>query len=116
MQMSVVDRPDGITHVTLVGSLDLKGTNEIDVKFQGAVAPRRQPTIVDMSGVSFISSLAMGMLVSAATSLRRNNRKMVLLNPNEDIAQAIRHARIEILLPIVDSLDQAVTAVLPAQA
>lgn len=116
MQMNVVDRPDGITHVTLVGALDLAGTNQIDVKFQGSVAPRRQPTIVDIAGVPFISSLAMGMLVSAATSLRRNGKKMVLLNPTPEVAEAIRHARLEALFPIVATLDEAVAKVLPVPA
>lgn len=111
MQMNIEDRSDGITLVTLDGSLDLAGTNEIDLKFQSSVAPRRKPTVIDMSRVSFISSLAMGMLVSTATSLRRNKRKMVLLSPQAAVAEALRHARIDMVIPMAESLDAAVAAV-----
>ncbi len=111
MEFSVADRPDGITFVTLAGSLDLKGTNEIDLKFQSSIAPRRQPTIVDVSGLTFISSIGMGMLVSAATSLRRNGKKLVLLNASPEIAQALRHARLDTVMPLVEGLDAAVAMV-----
>jgi len=114
MEMSVADRADGITLVKLAGALDLKGTNEIDLKFQGSVAPRRQPTILDLSELTFISSLGMGMMVAAATSLRRNGKRMVLLDPKPEIAEAVRHARIDSIIPIVQGLDVAVTQVLSA--
>ena len=51
MQMQVIDRPDGLTQIKLIGSLDIGGTGEIDMKFQGAVTSAREHAIVDMTEV-----------------------------------------------------------------
>lgn len=107
MQLHVMDRPDGVTQVALVGELDVKGLHEIDMAFHAQTAARHRPTIVDVSGLTFISSLGMGMFVACAQSLSRRGAGMVLLNPQPLVEKALRTSRIELVIPIAHTLEDA---------
>src|SRR5262249_30910444 len=80
IQLNTVEVDDRITHLAIIGQLDVGGLHAIDVKFHGYTAARRLPTLVDISGLDFIASLGMGMFISCARSLQRSGAKMVLVN------------------------------------
>jgi anti-sigma B factor antagonist len=108
MELKLLERGDGITHVALIGSLDIQGLHQVDMQFHCQTAARRQPAIVDMSQVDFISSLGMGMLVSCGQSLQRSVKaRMVLLSPQPMVEDALKTARLDIILPIVHDLAEA---------
>ena len=71
MQITEIHLDNQITHIALAGKLDVPGVHAVDVKFQGYTAARRRPTLVDLSGVEMITSLGMGMFISAARALQR---------------------------------------------
>jgi anti-sigma B factor antagonist len=104
-----------ITHLALVGKLDVAGLHAVDVKFHGYTAARRKPTLVDMSQVEFIASLGMGMLISCAKSLQRYGAKMVLLNPTAPVEEAMKAVGIDQVIPIAQGLDDALRLLRPAQ-
>ena len=106
IQLIEVQLDDRITHVAIVGQLDVAGLHAIDVKFHGYTAARRRPTIVDLSRLDFISSLGMGMFVSCARSLQRFGAKMVLLNPLPEIEEALKAVGIDQGIPIVRSTEE----------
>jgi anti-anti-sigma factor len=107
MDIKVIREDQACTHVALSGSLDVKGVGEIDVKFNACTVGRQRPTIVDLSEVVFVASLGLGMLVNAAKGLDKHGQKMVLLNPQEMVAQVLEAAGITRNVPIVNSLDDA---------
>ncbi|MFG0251079.1 MAG: STAS domain-containing protein [Phycisphaeraceae bacterium JB051] len=107
MQMQVIDRPDGLTHIKLVGSLDIGGTGEIDMKFQGAVTSAREHALVDMTEVDFISSLGMRIFVESAKALMRTDHKLILVGCHPNVKMALNHARLEQLMQLVESEDDA---------
>jgi anti-anti-sigma factor len=57
-------------------------------------------TIVDLSQLSFISSMGMEILVTVCKELKRKGAKILLLNPQPDVESAIRTARLQVILPI----------------
>jgi anti-sigma B factor antagonist len=105
-----------ITHVALVGRLDVAGLHEVDVKFHAYTAARRKPALVDMSGVDFITSLGMGMLISCAKSLQRHHVRMVLLKPTVLVGEALRAVGIDQVIPIVDTQEAAMKILFPASS
>jgi anti-anti-sigma factor len=107
MQLTVIREDDSITHVSILGRLDIEGVNAIADKFAFATAARRRATLVDVSQVTFIASLGMGMLVSVAKALQRNGTKMVLLAPTAMVQQALDAAGIDNVIPIAHSQDEA---------
>src|SRR5215468_5414056 len=113
MQLQEIHLDDHITHLALIGKLDVAGLHAVDVKFHGYTAARRRPTLVDMSQVEFISSLGMGMFVSCAQSLRRYRAKMVLLNPQPAVEEAMNAVGLGQAIPITHSPDEALRILFP---
>src|SRR4051812_1623301 len=107
IQLNEVQLDDRITHLAMVGSMDVAGLHAVDVKFHGYTAARRRPTLVDMTGLEFISSLGMGMFFSCARSLQRFGAKMVLLNPRPEVEEALKAVGVDQGIPIAHSVDEA---------
>ena len=114
MLLEAIERTDGITQVALVGRLDVTGLHEVDIKFHAATAARSRPAIVDLSGLEYIASLGMGMLISCAQSLRRKGHTMVLVGAQGDVDTALRRAGIDQAIPMASDIDEALRIVAKA--
>ena len=114
IELNQVQMDDRITHLAIVGRLDVTGLHAVDVKFHGYTAARRRPTLVDLSGLEFISSLGMGMFVSCARSLGRYGAKMVLLNPRPEVEDALKAVGIDQGIPIVHNVEEAHRILFPS--
>jgi anti-sigma B factor antagonist len=114
IQLNEVHLDDRITHLAIVGQLDVAGLHAIDVKFHGYTAARRRPTLVDISGLDFITSLGMGMFVSCARSLQRHRAKMVLFNPQPAVEEALKAVGIDQGIPIVRSVEEGHDILFPS--
>ena len=88
------------TVVKLSGQLDAAGIGAVENPLTFRVTARRRPTIVDMAGVTFVGSLAIGTLVMIAKSLRHFQAALVLESVAPPIAQALKQAGISEILPI----------------
>lgn len=81
--------------------------NQIQDQFVFNTTARRKATLVDVSAVTFIASLGMGMLVGAAKALQRGGTKMVLVGPGELVQCALEAAGIHYVIPIVHQEEDA---------
>ena len=108
MEMTILVRDDGITHVVLAGRLDTTAVEQIDKSFTDAAAARNQPAIVDLSRIEFMASRGIGMLLANSKRLKKAGHKLVLLNPQGMVAGVLKTSKTEILMPIVHDLEEAV--------
>jgi anti-anti-sigma factor len=69
---------------------------------------------VDLSGLEFITSLGMGMFISCARSLQRFGARMVLLNPQALVEEALKAVGIDQGIPIVHSVEEGLRILFPA--
>jgi len=107
MELTVIRADDSITHVAMLGRLDVQGVNLIQSRFVFNITSRRRAALVDVSAVTFIASLGMGMLVGAAKALQRQGAKMVLLAPTSMVRQALEAAGINHVIPIAQAEEEA---------
>src|SRR5262245_43160474 len=107
MQLNVICADDSITHVALHGRLDIQGVNQIQQQFIFNTTARKRATLVDLSKVTFIASLGIGMFVGAAKALQRNGAKMVLVAPPDLVRNALESAGIHLVIPIADREESA---------
>jgi anti-anti-sigma factor len=114
MQIIEIRLDSQITHLALSGKLDIVGLHAVDVKFHALTAARRLPALVDLSGVDMVSSLGMGMFISCARSLQRHAVRMVLLNPQPHVEEALRAVGIDQGIPIVHSVEDGMTILFSA--
>jgi anti-anti-sigma factor len=107
LTLDIVHASDSHSHVRLTGELDIDGVRSVELKFTASTASRRTHAIVDLSQVTFIASLGMGMLVGVARALGAGKHRLVLVAPQPQVATALRTARLDSLMPIAGDLDAA---------
>jgi anti-anti-sigma factor len=110
MKMDITEE-DGVVKVGLVGRLDTPGVDAIESRFTAAVCPRGARTVVDLSGVEFIGSLGLRMLITIARTLSRKNGKLVLYGPQAFVAQVLETASLGDIIPVQPDAASAVAAV-----
>src|SRR5258708_6452821 len=114
MEIVTSEGQGATARIALTGRLDILGAEEIALPL-AALAGAKQGLIVDMSGVSFIASIGLRHLVSAAKALSRRQGLLVLLNPTEMVAEVLTESGLNNLLPIVGSDSEAMAALEAAQ-
>jgi anti-anti-sigma factor len=107
MKVTVSEFGDIGKRVTLVGRLDIVGSEAIELPL-AVVAGSGTSIVIDLGGVDFIGSLAMRHLVLAARAVARRSRNLIL--PRPLVRDALTKAGLIIILRIVDSEDEAKTA------
>jgi anti-anti-sigma factor len=95
------------SHVAIRGALDVTGTRLIEMRFTSIVTARRLSAIVELDGVTFISSYAMCMVLIASRAIRQRGRLLVLVTKPGPTDEALKATRIHHLVPIVDSAAEA---------
>ena len=113
MDMQIEELDGGVTNVVLRGRLDTVGAGVIDLKFN-AVAGSKRAIIVDMSGVDFLASLGIRVLVIGAKAVRNKGGKLVILSPDENVHSVLKTAGIELLIPVLFDRAAAIAAVKPS--
>ena len=107
MLLTVVELEDGIKMITLQGRMDIDGTQKIDTRLTVATASESANIVVDLSGVDFMSSIGIGVLVRAANALKQRRGKIVLLSPQPGVFRVLETTQINTVIPIVYDIESA---------
>jgi anti-sigma B factor antagonist len=110
-ELTIIDTAGAITRVALTGRLDTEGVDHLEMQFNTAICPSGKPAILDFSGVTFMSSMGIRMLVSAAKTLSRRGAKMAILSPQNLVRESIISAALDQLIPVADSEADAIIAI-----
>ena len=108
MEFKIDNVGTSIPCVRLNGRLDIAGTQAIDLKFTANTSAQRKSVIVDLSGVDFIASIGIRMLVTNAKALNTTGHKMVLLQPQQKVEDMLKSTGIDTIIPIANDLDAAI--------
>jgi anti-anti-sigma factor len=111
MNMSVANLPDGIKKIDLFGRMDILGSQAIQLKLVSEAASEKAFVILDLSNVEFMASIGIGVLVSIATTLKRRDGKLVVLNPQPVVALVLERT-VQSIIPIYDTFEAAKKALI----
>ncbi len=114
MELETEQIDGGITIIHLVGRMDVRGAQDVDLKFAGVTAGNQGAFYVDMSQVDFLASIGIRTLLVSAKAVKARGGKLVLLNPTELVAGVLEMAGIADLIPAFHELDAARAAVIAA--
>lgn len=114
MEMNVSELKNNITLIALHGTLDIMGVNQIETKFAGYCSGENARVIVDMSGVDYLASIGIRLLVTNAKSLRTRNGKMALLSPTPDVMSVLDITDIPAIIPVYSNFESAEAVLLGA--
>lgn len=110
MEISCEQLDGDIYKINLKGRMDILGNADIDIKFSGMTASPRMFFIVDLAEVSFIASIGIRTLLLSTKAIHNRGGKIVILNPDAQIKKILLMAGIDMVTPIFDTLDVALTA------
>jgi len=116
MHIAEIRVDDDITHIALVGRLDIAGMHAVDMKFHGYTAARRRPTLVDLSQLEFIASLGVGMLIACSKSLERHKVKFVLYGAQPLVEQVMKVVGLDQVVPLVKTREDAMQVLMGTSA
>jgi len=95
----VIDDAGSTAVVVLTGRLDITGAEVVALPL-ATLSGAKQALVIDMTGVSFIASIGLRHLVSAAKAVGRRGGSLVLRNPTPPVTEIIITSGLGDLLPI----------------
>ena len=111
MNIDYQDLGDDLRQVTLAGRLDIAGTDAVATRYAALTGASGRRIVVDLSGVSFLGSIGIRMLLSSAKATQqRGGRTVLLIVDNPAVARTLEVAGITTLMPVHPTLDQAIAA------
>lgn len=106
-----VERNDGAVIVKLGGELDLYNAHVVRDALLEACAEAPDRLVVDLSGVKFIDSTALGVLIEARTRMA-NRRAFLLAAPGLETKRALQISGLDRHFSVHESLEDALDAAL----
>ena len=110
MELKTLEATDQFVLVALTGHLGLEATQGVDKKFKKATSDTHKSSIVDMSGVTFISSFGVRMFLDVLQSLEKEGKKLLFVNPQAEVKDILVACEMDTLAGIYDTKEAAVAA------
>jgi anti-anti-sigma factor len=107
MQFDISTTNQGVVRVTLGGRLDLDAALKLEDPFTFQVTTQKAPVVVDLSGVDFMASIAMRLLVKSAKAQQGRGGKLVLYKPTGLVREALAISGITTIIPMFDDFEAA---------
>ena len=109
MELSV-DRQADVTVVTINESVDSADSDALLTFLDDLIEAGQTRLVVDLTRMDFIVSMGLGVFVQTYTRLRRAHGFLRLVAPQPPILRIIKMTALDRLLPIYDSVSQALEA------
>jgi anti-anti-sigma factor len=106
MQITITDDAGSTAKIVLAGKLDFAGAGVIE-KPLATLAESKNAVLIDMTGVTFLESMAIRHILLANKVLARRGGHLYLLNPNEMVTDVLVTSGVSSLLNIVRSESEA---------
>ena len=107
MEMSMAELGPGLLCVALQGRLDTVGVDQVESRFTAAVASSEGGAAVDLSAVSFLSSMGVRMIIANARAQRARGRNLVLFGARPVVQSTLEMVALDQIIPIVADRQQA---------
>ena len=108
METSVSSRPEKDACIVAVrGEVDLYSSPSLKTSLIEADGVGWQLVIVDLSGVSFIDSAGLGVLVGALRRAREDDGELALVCDSEGILKILRLTGLDRVFPLAATVDKA---------
>jgi anti-anti-sigma factor len=111
MRLQSSELGDNIRLIKLSGALDFYGVSDVEIDFVRLCTGDNICVLVDLSKVSYISSIGIPLLINSAKSVARQGGKMALLNPQKSVEHVLELTGLPLIIPIYPDLATAKAAI-----
>ncbi len=95
------------TLIGLVGEADVTNSDALRDVLDAEVAKEPRSLIIDLSGLRFMDSSALHVILRANRAMDRLGGVLALAGPREPVAKMLRLTAADQLVPVYDSVDEA---------
>lgn len=107
MKLHVSELEHGIRLIVLNGKMDSAGVYAIEMDFAHHCGGDNRHVLVDMSNVSYISSIGIPLLVNIAKTVSGKGGRMILYNPQKNVMDVLELVGVTHIIPIHFDLSAA---------
>jgi anti-sigma B factor antagonist len=104
-----IDRKDGKNPGTqvfcLTGPLTLRNLFELQSELRGAAPPPL--TVIDLSGVPYMDSAGMGLVMNHYVRCQTKGVKLVVAGANNRVMDLFKVTKVDTVLPLVPTIEEA---------
>ncbi|MBU1247316.1 MAG: STAS domain-containing protein [Proteobacteria bacterium] len=111
MKLTIIEQNDEVTHVALSGRLDVEGVEAVGREFDAAVGAQGVSAVVDLSGITFLASMGLGLLLRNSTILGKSGARLVVLGPVTLVEEVLRIAGLDQITPVARDMNEAMALV-----
>jgi anti-sigma B factor antagonist len=90
-----------VVHVILRGELDISTATRLEESLERIEADQPELVVIDLSGLEFMDSTGLRLLISADQRARDAGRRLVLVQGNDMVQRVLRLTRLDERLEIV---------------
>jgi len=107
MKLHVSELEHGIRLIVLDGKMDSAGVYAIAMDFAHHCGGDNRRVLVDLTSVSYISSIGIPLLVNTAKGVLGKGGRMILFNPQKNVMDVLELVGVTHLMPIHFDLSAA---------
>jgi anti-sigma B factor antagonist len=107
MEFRVHDIDPGLAQVVLTGRLDAVGAEALDLPFTASISQIAKNVILDLSGVPFVGSLGIRVLISGARVLQRRGFRMAIYGVSPAVTEVFEIVALDELIPLAPDMAAA---------
>jgi anti-anti-sigma factor len=100
-----------VRKITLEGTLDAPSAMVIEDEFNSSLIDKGGKVIVDLSGIDYMSSYGLRMLLIGAKNLHSAGGILHLAAPNEHVMKVISVTGYDQMFPVHDTVGEALLAI-----
>lgn len=112
--MAIITCKDVSNALRVIGvseRLDLQGTEKVEQSFLAMTRTGKQNIVVDLSDVTFLSSVGIRMLIASGKALAETGGRMVLVvGVNAAVIKTLKMTCVDAILPMFETFAEAEAA------
>jgi len=94
--------------IKISGEITSSESNDLQAVITGVVDDEIYFIVFDLENLSYISSLGIGVLARTCGELKKNNGKMAVFNPTDEVHKLLKLLRLDRIIPIASSRGEAI--------
>ena len=103
---------DTVSVVRVTGEIDLGNARDVADALLNSIADTSPGLVAELSGVSYIDSAGVRLLVDVEERLRRNRQALALaIAPNSPISRTLSIVKMDLLIPMHETVEEAVATI-----
>jgi anti-anti-sigma factor len=112
VDINITQLESNVSQVSLVGKLDPHATRQMGDRIRAETTGHDGPVIVDLSEVTFVTSLGIGLIIDCASGVQKRGDTMVLIPPGGHVDEVFRKTGVYLIVPTAGSVDDALALAL----